>query len=121
VPRKYSLKYKRDFDYLFKNGIRKKSQNFSIVICDSNEFKVAFIVSKKNIPKANRRIYSKRVAREIFRKEILDNISKYKKFIAITINTDLKEFIKSNSFSIIKSELVELLKQINFDLPTKRR
>jgi len=107
VPRTYSLRLKKDFDELFKKGKRRASRNFNIVFSPANELKVAFIISKKNAVLATHRNYSKRIMREIFRKEILLNI-KTPLHIAFISKTDLKELRKTTEFQQVKAEILSL-------------
>lgn len=115
MPKEYSLKRKRDFQDLMKVGIRKASKNFSIIFKDSDSLKFAFMVDKKTIPLASHRVYSKRVIREIVRKDFLNKIPK-PLFIGIRPLKDLKK----TDFKEIESELLNLLNQIDFNRPAIR-
>lgn len=124
VPNKLSLKLEKEFKVLYKHGIRKNSNNFQLIFVDSNLTKIAFVVSKKNIPKASHRIYSKRLVREIFRTDILTTIKK-PLHLSIHIKSNLYNLKKQNSdknfYNNIKNELIELFNQINFDAPAYKK
>lgn len=116
MPKTYSLKRKRDFQGLLKNGIRKGSKNFILIFKDSENLKFAFMVDTKIIPKANHRVYTKRVMREIVRKSFLEKIPK-PLFIGIRPLKDLK----NSNFAEIEIELLNLLNQIDFTRQAIRR
>lgn len=118
MPKIYSLKLKKEFQKLYRNGIRKSSKNFSLVFMDSKYLKFAIVVAKKDIPKATARVYSKRIIREIVRKDFLES-AKTKKplYISIQPKVNLQELIKSSSFEEVRKEVLALLSQINFNAP----
>lgn len=109
MPRSFSLKQKKDFDLLFQKGFRKYSPHFSLVAIKSDEIKIAVIVQKKNILKASSRVYSKRVLRDIIRKNILGKIKNYN--IAVIIKCDLKE--QSINYNDLTSEVSKLFSSLN--------
>ena len=118
MPKKYSLKLKKEFSRLYRNGIRKGSKNFSLTFMDSSALKFAFVVAKKDIAKATARVYSKRIVREIVRKDFLPNcIDKKPLYISIQPKANLKVLVKEVGFEVIRKELLELLNQINFNAP----
>jgi ribonuclease P protein component len=120
VPKTLSLKRKKDFQRLFKSGIRKSSKYFSIVFTDSEYIKFAFIVDAKTMPKANHRVYSKRIMREVVRKDFLANLEK-KLFIGIRPLKDLKLIVKEIGFESIRLDLLNLLMQIDQTRAAVRR
>lgn len=118
MPKEYSLKLKKEFQKLYRNGIRKSSKNFSLVFMDSKYLKFAIVVAKKDIPKANARVYSKRIIREIIRKDFLET-AKTKKplYISIQPKVNLRDLVKTSNFEEVRKEVLDLLNQINFNAP----
>lgn len=110
MPRSYSLNRKKDFDLLFSKGARRYSRNFSITFLPSNELKFAFIVSKKNVKKASHRNYTRRIMREIVRKNFLT--TRKTLYVSIISKTDLKELAKKVGFVSVQNELINLLRQV---------
>jgi ribonuclease P protein component len=111
VPRKYSLRFKKDFDTLFKHGNRKYSKNFSVIFSRAEDSKFAFIISKKNAAKATDRNYSRRLMREIIRTNCLDTINT-PFHIAIVSKTNLTILKEHTSVDAIQQELVDLFQTI---------
>jgi ribonuclease P protein component len=109
VPRTYSLTATKDFNELFQKGRRLSSKNFSIVYKPAPRLKFAYIIAKKNVKFATHRNYSRRVIKEILKKEILPNI-KSPFYIALMCRSDLKEYMKTGEFESIKTELINLFK-----------
>ena len=119
MPKKYSLKLKKQFQRLFRSGIRKNSENFSIVFVDSEELKFAFIVDAKTMPRAVDRTYSKRIMREVVRNNFLQNCKK-PMHIAIRPLKNLRLLVKEKGFDNIQTELTSLLGTIDFSRPAIR-
>lgn len=120
MPKKYSIKLRRDFERLFKFGVRKASQNFSIIFVDAEDLKFAFIVDRKIAPKAVDRIYAKRIMREIVRKFFLKTCLK-PLHIGIRPLSNLKVLKEKTGFENVKNELVQLLNQIDFSRPAFKK
>ena len=120
MPKDLSLKLKKDFQRLFKSGIRKSSKHFTIIFIDSISLKFAFIVDAKTMPTAAHRNYSKRIMREIVRTYFLTSISK-PLHIGIRPLIDLKNLVKEIGFEKVENELIELLKTIDFSRPAIRK
>jgi ribonuclease P protein component len=114
MPRSYSFCGKKNFDRLFKIGRRRSSKNFSLVYSPSDAFKFATIVPKKNVKKASSRNYSKRIMREIIRKEILPTHSQHLFIFAFICKTDLKTLKTTDPdlYNHMRDELLFLTKSI---------
>jgi ribonuclease P protein component len=121
VPRQYSLKLRSDFKRLYKHGIRKNSKNFQIIFVDADSLKFGYLVKKDDIKRANRRNYTKRVIREIVRKEIFPIFQDKKMHVGISCKVDLKELRKTVEFKEIQDELIALIQQINFNAPAFKK
>lgn len=105
MPRKYSLRYRKDFKELFTKGKKLYTKNFSLTYLKAEELKFGFIVTKKTSKKAHDRNYSKRVLREIIRKEIIPNFeSNY--HIALMCKKSLNTLKEEIGYEGIKSEII---------------
>jgi ribonuclease P protein component len=111
MPRTHSLNRKKDFDVLFKNGQRKFSRYFTAVYAEGDSLRFGLIVKKKNVPLASHRNYSRRIVREILRKEFIPNFQKGR-HIAILIKNDLKTIINEAGFENVRKDLINVLRQI---------
>ncbi len=111
MPRSYSLKSKKEFEILFKNGERKYSKNFSIVSLPALELKFGLIIQKKNVKLASHRNYGRRIIREILRTEFIPNFGKTR-HIGIVCKVNLKTNIDQSGLSLVKAELINILRQI---------
>ncbi len=113
MPKKYSLKRRRDFQRLFKFGTRKYSNFFSVVYIEADELKFAFITDSKTIRKPVHRVYAKRVMREVVRRYFLPNNVIKPMFIAIRPLVNLKSVVSEKGFDVVKEDLITLLNRIN--------
>lgn len=115
MPRKNSLRLKKEISEIYKNGKFYHSKLFTIGAHQGqDEIKIAFIIKKKIIKKAYRRNYAKRILREIIRTKILSG--KYSPYnLAITVKLDLYEMVKkeaSITFKDISKELEEIILKV---------
>jgi ribonuclease P protein component len=111
MPRSFSLSRKKDFDSLFKKGIRKYSRFFTVVYAPADETKFGLIVQKKNVPHASDRNYCRRVMRETIRQQYLLSIKK-SFHIAIIVKSNLKLAVKSHGIIAVTTDLNNVLKQV---------
>lgn len=103
MPKNLILKYRKNFSYLFDNGLRYSSKYFSIIYVDANDLKFAFIAPRKYIKKAVNRNYTKRVMKE-FTRVFISKYSLSNLYIAIKSKYDLKELKKQIGFLLIKED-----------------
>lgn len=113
MPKKYSLKRRRDFQRLFKFGARRYSRFFSLIFVEAQELKFAFITDSKTIRKPVDRVYARRIMREIVRRYFLPNNITVPMFIAIRPLANLKSVVSEIGFNIVKEDLIALLNRVN--------
>lgn len=107
MPKKYSLKYKRDFQKVFKKGKFNRTKHFSLLTLPSEEIKVAVTIKKKIIKKASSRNYCKRVIKHMLREEILPNLKSHYYFI-IFPQMDIKFLKEEIGMEELKKEFKKL-------------
>lgn len=113
MPKTYSLSRKNDFDFLFSKGFRLRSHNFNLIYTSGRDsFRIAFIISKKNAKKSTDRNYSKRILREIVRRNLLNSLRDKKIHIALVCKTNLREYKAQRSFAQIQNEVLGLFEAI---------
>lgn len=111
MPKELILKYRKDFNNVFANGVRCNSSYFSLMYVSAADLKFAFIVSKKDIKKSVRRNYSKRLMKEIVREYIKEHPLQ-RLHIVIRSKYDLKELKNTVGFNLIKLDLYDCLNKI---------
>jgi len=110
VPHSYSLKLKKDFEYLFRSGRRFNSPHFTVVVAPSKKFSIAFVISKKTAQHATDRNYSKRIMRAIIHPQLI-TLGETKISIAIIAKSNLKKLQSTIHYNTFVQEIETLLKQ----------
>lgn len=105
LPKTEILRGKENFDLIFKKGKTVSSNLVSIIYLKAETRKIGFVVSKK-VKKAVVRNRYKRLLREIYR--LNKNKFPEKGYIILLAKGT------NDTFYVLKSEILELLKKINY-------